>query len=240
MADKIRHETYTDIINDPVLRSFLFFRNPELTEIKLNMLKGVNPDQIRVFDYHRPYNNPNDDISIILNVAEHNILLFFMSMINNSDVFSGETAEKIMMAKMRRLSHDNKLVHDFTRILEITKIPDLSKVISQNALGFKELIKIRNKSDAINFREWLHSESTDYSEDIIKAYVAAISNTSVLDKFPSRAIRFIIPNIVGLFYAIGGLMVSGIDSFVLPKLFNRKNPKIFLDNLVRVICPQKK
>lgn len=118
IADKIRHETYMDIINSPFLRSFLFFRNPELTEIKLNMLKGVNSDQIRVFDFHRPHENPQDDISIILNVAEHNILLFFMSVINDSDVFSDETTEKIMMSKMHRLSQDNKLVHDFTHILE--------------------------------------------------------------------------------------------------------------------------
>lgn len=240
VADKIRHETYMDIMNSPLLRSFLFFKNPELTEIKLNMLKGVNPDQIRVFDFHRPYENPQDDISIVLNVAEHNILLFFMSLINDSDVFSDETTEKILISKMHRLTQDDKLVQDFMRILEVNNMPDLTSIISKNALTFEDLIRIRNKSDTINFRKWLHSESAVYSEDIIKAYVAAITKPTIMDRFSLKAIRFIIPNLVGLINAIGGLAASGIDSFVLPNLVNRKSPKVFLDNLVRVICPPRR
>lgn len=240
IADKIRHETYMDIINSPFLRSFLFFRNPELTEIKLNMLKGVNPDQVRVYDFHRPHNNPQDDISVILNVAEHNILLFFMSLIDGSDVFSDETTEKVLSSKIQRLIKDDKLVDDFMRILEVNNIPDLTNIISQNSLSFEDLLKIRNKPDTINFRKWLHYESADYSEDIIKAYVAAITKPTIIDRLSLKAIRFIIPNLVGLFNALGGLVTSGIDSFVLPGLVNRKSPKIFLDNLVRVICPPKK
>ena len=116
----------------------------------------------------------------------------------------------------------------------------MANIISKNVLTFDELIKIRNKSDTINFRKWLHSESAGYSEDIIKAYVAAITKPTIMDRFSLKAIRFIIPNLVGLVNALGGIATSGIDSFVLLNLVNRKSPKIFLDNLVRVICPPRK
>lgn len=239
IADKIRHETYMDIMNSPALRDFLFFRNPELTEIKLNRLIGVNPDQIRVYDFHRPHENPRDDISIILNVAEQNILLFFMSQIDNSDIFTNETAEKVLASKMQRLSRDDKATNNFTRILDINNVPDLSNIISNNGLSFEQLIKIRQKDDAKYFREWLQSESINSQEDIIKAYVGAISKPSAADKLPTRTIRFIIPNLVGLLNAAGGLVVSAVDSFLLPKLINHKNPKIFIDNLMQVVCPRK-
>lgn len=240
IADKIRHESYQDIKNSSILRSYLFFRNPELTEIKLNSLKGVGADQLRVFDFHRPYENLDDDISIMLNVAEHNILLFFMSQINDSDVFSDETTGKILKSKIQRFMQVNKLNDDFEKVLNVNGIPDLAETILKGALTFKEIIKIREKSDAKYFREWLHTNSNSCQEDVVKAFVADITKPSIMEKFPIKVIRFGVPNLVGLLNPITGLALDAADSFILDRLVNKRNPKVFLDNLKRVILPPKR
>ena len=135
------------------------------------------------------------------------------------------------------LASSRKLESQFQRVIEIKNLPHFSSEL----VGVKidHLLKVRESSEAREFRDWLASSSV-FAEKEITDQVAGLRARLGLktSSASGKAVRFLITSLVGLNPALGYL-ASAIDMFVLERIFPRSGVSAFVNELYPSIFESK-
>jgi len=153
----------------------------------------------------------------------------------NSQV-SNYTENKIIRITKKRKSEEDQIsnFHEFV----LPNHYDLRGTINSGAKQFNDFMYLWN--EATKFKSWLKDQRP--SLELLQAYIRKISETTWLDKLPSRNIRWLIfaglggtlGNVVGdaagsIAGGIAGIAVNYFDDFILEKLLQNWKPNQFVD-----------
>jgi len=127
---------------------------------------------------------------------------------------------------------DENVVPAFESIVNFEKIIDLSTLVTQYKLTFKEILKIRNSKDGITFRNWIRQSNSDSSkfnpEEFLSLYHAACFQQNCIyklrDTLPYKIITPIMSLIpwVGIGTTIGDTLLSLLGKGWSPRFFINK------------------
>jgi hypothetical protein len=229
-------ETYKDIQESPTFIKYFFDyykRNDKDEKIDLLNLPGLNADQGRVSAI-APIKDP---IDLLLRLAETNLEISISSFMGGIDIFTSEGANQLLSTKFKRLGYTSKQIDGFITLLDLNNIPDIEIAISKNVLSFEDIWKFRNTNDSKQFRSWLRKISLDDLRELERMYVSCITKKNVIDKIPSKVLRFCITTAIGFINPLLGLATSALDTFGINKLNKEYNPKLFFDKLRNLNTP---
>lgn len=236
--ENIANESYRDVMGSPGLSRFVL-RTTEARSngsIDLRCLPQVKPNQLRFLPAEGAI---KDAVDILLRVAEVNMELLTSDQMGDADLFTSQGSDFLLTEKMRRAGASEELLSGFINLLELTEIPDIRWGVAKGILPIQELLEIRNGSNARQFREWLRTERPHDSKDFVSAYIRALGKDTLADKFPVRLIRLAATSIVSLIPGVGGLLgglaADTVDSFFVEKWLKGYSPKLFLDELQRIL-----
>jgi len=122
----------------------------------------------------------------------------------------------------------------FQRIIELTGLPQIKN--DQNIhLDAKQLMKIRDSVECVEFRQWLATTDAMSDDDVIRQ-VRSLANTigRYIGGEPGQNIRFLITNGIGFVPVAGqiiSLPLSILDHFLLEKIFPRSGVSAFIDDM---------
>jgi hypothetical protein len=156
----------------------------------------------------------------------------FESELVTTDLYSRLIGTQINELIKRRLqSQDNiNLFNDY--ILE--DCHSIGDAFVKGHISKKELLKLYDKAD--KFKDWLEQVPDD--KNIIGEYHKAVTKQTIADKLPTKAVRFIILEAIGLGLELAGAAglgtaiaksLSAIDNFYLDKLIKGWKPNQFVD-----------
>jgi len=226
----IAEESYRDVINSNLLSVIALSLEKNLEEIDL--LNLAKPNEAKLLNQGGILTSACD---LLLRVAEINYELLMATQADNADLFTSQGAEKILQQKLARAKISKRALDGFIKLLNLTKIPDIRPAIEKGELAMAELLKTRNSSNGKNFREWLREADIKSARDLERAYVATLGQSSLVDSLPIRTMRFAITSIASVINPAVGLGSSVIDSFFLDKWLKGYSPKLFLDELQKLV-----
>lgn len=230
--EKIIHETYTDILKSEALSSIvLSLSTQEQEAIDLDRLPEVKANQVRVFDVWQM----RDTVDLVLKIAEINITLYMGLFLRESDLLMPAGVEPILKDKLVRDGLKVNNIDDFASLLELNNLPDLRVAMESELLTFSEIWKLRKKGNAKRFRRWIKKGSPKDARELEKMYVDNLKGKAFVNALPLRAIKFLVAAGVGLYDPSAGLTASAIDSFFVDKLVKGYNPRLFIDEIGKLI-----
>ncbi|WPC72879.1 YecA family protein [Vibrio porteresiae] len=151
--------------------------------------------------------------------------LLIQKAVGAENIIQDEYSVKYMSFKFF-LDNNNKFIDSFESVLNRKGIPDFYDLFKKGALTIKDVLNIRDKSIACEFRKWI--KSIDYNEDdFYKELLNSTSSSSL-----SKITRFLYPNIIGAFNPLLGIAASFSDSFILDRIYKNWHPNIFLDDIL--------
>ena len=135
----------------------------------------------------------------------------------------------------RLIDRSNRTSQGIERFQECAlPLKSISEAIDTGRKNFDDLRRLLDK--AAKFREWLHDRPAE--ADLLREYVIACSRISWIDRLPSKALRYVLFNSVGLVGgaalggvpgAFAGLTASAVDSFLLERLASGWKPSHFIE-----------
>lgn len=232
--ESIVKESYTDIMKSPSLIEMVKKHGKKRPDgsINLERLEEVPSNQTRVL---RNDGQLTDIADLVLRVAEINMEIVMAAQTQNADLFTSQGADNLLRQKLIRSKVPQKLLNGFFKVLDLTKTPDIRPAVEKEELTLSEIWKVRNSTKGKRFREWLREADTKSARDLEREYVEAISQNTLADSLPLRTMRFIITSLTGVLNPIVGLGTSVVDSFFLDKWLSGFSPKLFLDELQKLI-----
>jgi hypothetical protein len=227
ISDGLKEEVYKDVLGSPYLRDFFSFKNNGRS---LDKLKGIEPNQIRVFSPHvPPERGESREIRSILRVTFENFVLSIGGHVDATEIIGDESSFTILQAKGQRLGLPVTGDRAFTQIQSISGVPDLGAAFATKQLSPAQLIDLRHSKHAQSLRDWFDKGSpNETSEETIGRYVESIGATSWIDSLPAKILRFAGTTGLGALEPISGALATGIDSFLLSKWFPSKSPRLFM------------
>ena len=120
----------------------------------------------------------------------------------------------------------------------MNNIPDIEDAIVKNIISMKDIWKFRNSNESIKFRKWLLESDFENKRELEKLFVSSIGKKNVVDRIPSKVLRFSITAVTGIVNPLLGILSSFVDSFVANKIKADYNPKLFFDNLRKITIPK--
>jgi hypothetical protein len=226
--DKLKHETYQDIIKSPLLRSFFAIRNTNL-----DRLKGIAPNQVVIEDFHSANSSNVPEIKAVLNIAFENLMLTFATETANT-IQGGLSSEAVLKAKGQRLGLGDPQLQGFLDLLNLEGLPNVGKAFAEGEIDFQKIVSLRESVAARNFREWLTEVDPLNKDEVLGAYIKKLKEPSVIERAPVKTIRFIVTSALGKIPGLGEV-ASFIDSFLLEKWFKGRSPKVLMDEIRRVV-----
>lgn len=160
----------------------------------------------------------------------------FNSGLATNTQISSYTEEKInrISNKTRKEVDQISCFHEFV----LPEYYDLRGTMNSGGKEFNDFMHLWN--EATKFKSWLKDEPP--SKELLKAYIRKISETTWLDKLPSKNIRWLLfttigsalGNVVGdatgnLFGGIAGAAVDYFDDFILDRLSHNWKPDQFVE-----------
>jgi len=241
--DQITNETYRNVMGSPALAAYVWRSSQKRDDggVDLSRLPQVRGDQVRVL---RADGRIRDPVDLVLRAAEVNMEILMASQAGGADLFTTEGADYVLREKLAHVGANAEMLAAFTSLLELNSIPDLHPAISKGEIALGNVWRLRNSRKGAEFREWLRNASPSDARDLERAYVASISQEARADKWPTKAIRFIITTAAGMIPGIGGLLgglgteIAG--SFFLDKWINGYSPKLFIDELQKLVPSRKR
>lgn len=228
LLDKVRHESYMDILNSPYLRALYSLRNTDM-----NRLVGINPNQVRV------YGGPDgqwtgDEIDIVMLLAGVNLELFLAETAHCMDMSTGSPIGHLMKAKAERCFSGTEAVNSFAVLREIAGIPDIGEEVLKGQISIEELLKLSHSSDGGQFRQWFHKNCREDPVTTAREYALLLKAVPKIQSIPLKVLRFIFTTVIGMIPGVGqvvGPPVSVIDSFFIDRWLKGDSPKFFIENL---------
>jgi len=129
----------------------------------------------------------------------------------------------------------------FRRVIDLAGLPEFP--MTEGAVSVEKLLKVRDSSEAREFRDWLGSVP-NASDDDIRDHVASLRARAGLKvgSGTGKAMRFMITSGLGLVpgAAAAALVLSAADQFILDKLLPRSGIAAFVNELYPSIFDAKK
>ncbi len=229
--DTFKKETYRDL-KSPYLRKFLNFRNQGKS---LDKLKGIEPNQIRVYYPHDVIDN--SEIGAVLHAAFENFVLGIGSDLKVDEITGDDYSLSLLRAKGQRVGMPIEGQKAFAQIQEISGVPDVGLAFANNQITAEQLLDLRELKSAENFRKWLNTthQPQNSHEDIVNAFVESLNQTNFVDSYLMKTFRFAVTNTLGVISTPLGIAASGADYFLLDKWFPDRSPRLFLKQIKSVV-----
>lgn len=237
--EKVRNETYRDIQGSTVLTEYMFDKNPEIPNLKLNHLPGLGSNQVRMLTSSTKPALVGDEIDTTLRLAELNLEAYVAEEAGARDMVTDHNYYHLLEAKAQRYTGGNIAKYSFSRLLEIENIPDVVSAITSGELSLSEVWGFRNSRNANEFREWFDKHGPTKPDELVKEYVSTLRSGGFWKSTKSKAIRFIVLQIIGVslipvtsgisFLATAGL--GAADCFLLDKIRLGFQPRYYIDDL---------
>ncbi|MFA5168015.1 MAG: hypothetical protein WC530_05745 [Candidatus Omnitrophota bacterium] len=238
IAESIRHETYTDILNSPYLRNRFAIRNTHM-----DRLQGINPNQVRMCGGPDSPNTLGDEIDIVMEICSSNLELNLAQRTGCKDLSTTFKTGHFLKGKAER-APNLKSVSSFLRLVEVGGVPDPSSYLLKLSQGDRQkrlaqLLKLKRSGKGKKFREWFHGNHDQNPDVIVQKYIEALGKIPWISSVPAKIMRFILTGGVGLAIAgptgaAVGMAVGAADSFFLDDWLKGFSPKIFIDDLRQV------
>ncbi|WP_051299875.1 SEC-C metal-binding domain-containing protein [Methylobacter luteus] len=230
-AETFVAETYSDIKRSPYLRNFLSIRN---NGRPLNKLKGIKPNQIRIYSPHAE--EDKSEIGAVLHAAFENFVLGISSDLKVDEITGDDYSLSLLKAKGQRVGMPIEGQKAFAQIQEILGVPDVGLAFADNKITAEQLLDLRELKSAENFRKWLSTFQPQNShEDIVNAFKDSLEQTSIADSYLMKTLRFVITTAIGVQSTPAGIAACALDTFWLNKLFPDKSPRLFLKQIKSVV-----
>lgn len=230
-------ETYEDIKGDNKFSQYVFQKNgKDINNEDFRKLEGIQKNQIRILHQEKI----KDPIDLLLQIAEINMILYFSTFIEGTDLFVPDGVEVLLKNKILRLGIEDNYLDNFIALLELKNIPNIGKAVQSGDFTLFDIWKIREKKQSKNFREWLRKASKQDEKNIVKLYIASLEDKSLIQSLPLKVLRFAITAIAGLLNLPLGLTFGIGDSFFAEQWLKGYSPKLFLDELQKIKIDNKK
>jgi len=132
---------------------------------------------------------------------------------DNCDLGTSNGVLAILKGKLQRNGAIPSTIDKFSSVLELENVPDIRALIESGLLSFSKILEIRNNSNCIKFRRWLHETESHDARELEQAYVQNIGlGTSSI---ATSSIRFLVTTAAGIISPIAGLVAGATDSFLL-------------------------
>jgi hypothetical protein len=131
---------------------------------------------------------------------------------------------------------------NFRRVIDIAELPTL--LAEAGRINVEKLLKIRDSSEAREFRDWLGGEVGDLTDREIRDRVCGFRATLGLKSGNTigKAMRFLITTVVGLVphAIVPAVALSFLDQFVLEKILPKSGISAFVNELYPSLFESKK
>jgi len=236
--DNIVKESYSDIMKSPSLLEMVKKHGKKRPDgsIDLERLLEVPSNKTRVLQQDGQL---TDIADLVLRVAEINMEIAMAAQTENADLFTSQGTDNLLRQKLIRSKVPQKLLNGFLKVLDLTRIPDIRPAVEKGDLTLTEIWKIRHSTKGKKFREWLRKADIKSARDLERKYVEAISQNTLADSLPLRTMRFVITYLVGIIDPSIGIGSSIIDSFFIDNWLKGYSPKLFLDDLQKLVVEKK-
>lgn len=225
---QLKHETYTDILKSPILRSFFAIRNTNLDQ-----LKGIGPNQVVIEDFHSSTSSNIAEIRAVLHIAFENLMLTLA--VETAGTIQGDlSSEAVLKAKGERLGLGDAQLQGFLELLTLEGLPNVGTAFTSGEVDIKNVLSLRESAPARSFRDWLAGVDPINKEEVLGAYIHKLKETPVLQRVPLKALRFLVTSALGKIPGVGEV-ASFCDSFLLEKWFGGSSPKVLMDEIRRVV-----
>lgn len=231
---KVEHETYCDILGSEVLHPYFSIRNRNLKS-----LGNLGPDKIRGFSSMVRPAQVGEEIDITLRLAMLNLETYLAEEAGARDMVTDRGFGRLLDAKVHRFTGGAITGNAFSRIATLENLPDLPSSIATGGVDLATAWAFRNRRTARQFREWFDRIGPEDPKRFEQEYIRTLRSGELWDRGPTKLMRFIVIQGVGLGLApvIGGASVlaslglSAADSFLLEKVRVGFQPRYFIDDL---------
>ena len=227
----VMHETYTDIMKDKNLSSFVTHLSGSTEPINLTRLPGLGADQLKV----SCPGSIKDAADLVLRVAEINMDFVLSTIYGDCDLFTCEDAEKILRSKLERSGAPKATLEGFIKLLDLNNIPDIGIGVTSGSISISEILKLRERPDARKFRQWLRNAKPEDARELEKLYVKSLGHSGVFQSLPLQLLHFAILTAIGLLDPVIGTTLSACDNFFVKKWLKGYSPKLYLDRLRKLV-----
>lgn len=223
ISDAVRHETYMDVLNSRQLRNVFALRNTDM-----NHLAGIGPSGVRI------YGGANaewsgDEIDVVLAIAVANIELRLAQLVGAADTSTATPIGHVMRAKAER-SFGRDVARSFTELSEIADVPDLGEAVLSGAVSVREVLKLSESTDGLQFRDWFHQHCRSDTLATAREYALLLKDVPRIQSFPVKVLRFLATAALGKVPLLGEA-ASAIDSFFVERWLRGASPKYFLEEI---------
>ncbi len=236
LEEKIRHETYMDVLNSEYLRNRFALRNKDMDN-----LTGIQSDQLRIYGGPDADSWKGDEIDTVMLLSNVNLELFLMCTGGYDDLATVSPVGHLLKAKKERCLKDFQPATSFMHLKEIAGIPDVGEAVLGKSIKMEKLVKIRDSKNGVAFRKWFHEHCRGDIKAIAKEYIGLLKQEPVISAMPARIVRYILTTIIGVASfanpVVGGVVshsVSAVDSFFLDRCLQGSSPKFFIEDLKQV------
>jgi hypothetical protein len=176
---------------------------------------------------------------LYLDLASHNLSYLNMSLSGCNDLVAEPLAYKVLHNRVIPQSQILQQRKIIDTLFSFENVSNIRSLVAMGSLSMQKILKLRKQSSTIEFRKWLKTLPTNSTEvEVIKAY-----NSAIQDNISSKPAYKILK--IGIFTALGSAIGGGVvgvtaalaasltDSFIIDRLVDGWNPKIFIENDVK-------
>lgn len=209
------------------------FRRKYKLKGDLSRLPGIAPDQVRTYGGADFEEATTDKITSILRIAHTNLQMSMANRMNCSDLSTDNSVAEIVRDNAMRTKHQ-ACYTGLDSIKKLVDVPDFIPGSTADRELILSLLDIRQTVSGENFRSWFHAALKDDSKEINKAFVDLLRQVPASSSLPLRVLRFATTATIGAIPGSAGLLVGAVDSFGIDHFLQRRAPKFFIDNLIKL------
>ena len=225
LFEKLKEDSYADILGSPQLRNLMLMRN---RGGDLDRLHGSSPTSVSIFDPRSPAHLV-PEIDAVLRTGYENYLLRAAGHLGVTDMTGDGATLSVLRAKGQRLGFEAEGAQALVGMLRVSGIPDIGKAFAAGELSPEKLVDLRRTKEAVALREWLADGAlSESAEETLRRYVSAIGATAWIDRLPVKLARFAVAAGWGIAEPISGTLAAAADNFFLSKWLPNKAPKLFM------------
>lgn len=187
---------------------------------------------------------PNYNHYCMNRVMYLNSFMYLRELVGSNDILLPQQISELLDLKVGAYvnAKTDSVKTSFTRLCSINNIPDINKAILIDAISYKDIINLRNKPQAIEFRKWLTdlsaTQNTDNlnNEELASLYrETCFHKTSLKKMFDSKSygfMNFAVPAAISQIPTYGNPASLCIGALgLLPQLFySGKAPNTYINN----------
>ena len=130
---------------------------------------------------------------------------------------------------------------NFMELCEIHDFPDIKELLSVDLISISEIVKLRNGNGQV-MRYWLNSvtrKCLEQSVQFSKEYAKILTHSFKGLPIHARTVTFGFLQTLSYFKPIEGAMLSAVNEFLLPKVVNGWQPRLFFDKAKKLCLKDK-